>query len=83
MGDEEFVEEALTEDGMAYLIGRALANANEAFAKSLENKSDLFAAGRANAYRKALDILQSELGVSERYLENCGLDMNVARDYIG
>lgn len=83
MDDERFVEEALTEDGIAHIFARLIERANEALSESRNDENDLFAAGRAKAYFKMLDILQSEFRVSEQDLEKFGLDVNLLQNYAG
>ena len=48
--------DALTRDGIKYMIARLQENANEAVEESKENKDDAYCAGRKVAYYEMLDI---------------------------
>ena len=69
--------DALTREGIKYLIARLLENANEAVEESNKDKEDKFAAGRRLAYYEMLDILKSELDVRDQDLKEFGLDINL------
>lgn len=69
--------DALTKEGIKYMIARLLENANEAAEESKENKGDEFAAGRRLAYYEMLDILKSELDVRDQDLKEFGLDIDL------
>lgn len=69
--------DALTRDGIKYMIGRLLENANEAVIESKENKEDAYCAGRRVAYYEMLDILKTELDVREQDLKDFGLDIDL------
>ena len=69
--------DALTRDGIKYMIARLLENANEAAEESRENREDKFAAGRRVAYYEMLDILKSELDVREQDLKDFGLNIDL------
>ena len=69
--------DALTKEGIKFLIARLLENANEAVEKSNQDKNDKFAAGRRLAYYEMLDILKSELDVRDQDLKEFGLDINL------
>lgn len=69
--------DALTREGIKYMISRLLDNANEAAEESRENKDDQFAAGRRLAYYEMLDILKTELDIKEQDLKEFGLDINL------
>ena len=69
--------DALTKEGIKYMIARLLENANEAVEESKNNKEDQFAAGRRLAYYEMLDILKSELEVRDQDLKELGLDTNL------
>lgn len=69
--------DALTKEGIKFLIARLLDNANEAVEESNKNKEDQFAAGRRLAYYEMLDILKNELDVRDQDLKEFGLDINL------
>lgn len=68
---------ALTYEGIKYMIVRLLENASEAAEESRKNRGDEFAAGRKLAYYEMLDILKTELDVREQDLKELGLDINL------
>lgn len=69
--------DALTREGVKYMIARLLKNANEAIEESKENKDDAYCAGRKVAYYEMLDILKTELDVRDEDLKEYGLDINL------
>lgn len=69
--------DALTREGIKFLIARLLENANEAVEESKNNKDDQFAAGRRLAYYEMLDILKTELDIKEQDLKDLGIDVNL------
>lgn len=71
------MNDALTREGIKYMIARLLENATEAAEESKENKEDEFAAGRKVAYYEMLDILKTELDVRDADLKEFGLDVNL------
>lgn len=69
--------DALTKDGIKYMIARLLDNANEAAEESRKDSSDQFAAGRRLAYYEMLDILKTELEIRDQDLKELGLDTDL------
>lgn len=69
--------DALTKDGIKYMIARLLENANEAVEESAQNKKDPYCAGRKVAYYEMLDILRTELDVRDQDLKEFGLDIDL------
>lgn len=69
--------DALTRDGIKYIIARLLDNANDAVKQSRADRADKFAAGRRTAYYEMLDILQTELDVRDQDLKEFGLDVDL------
>lgn len=69
--------DALTRDGIKYMIARLLDNANDAVEQSKADRTDKFAAGRRTAYYEMLDILQTELDVRDQDLKEFGLDVDL------
>ena len=69
--------DALTREGIKYMIARLLENADEASKESSANKNDEFAAGRKVAYYEMLDVLKSELDVRDADLKEFGLDIDL------
>jgi hypothetical protein len=69
--------DALTYEGIKYMVARLLENASEAAEESKKNRDDEFAAGRKLAYYEMLDILKTELDVREQDLKEFGLDINL------
>lgn len=71
------MNDALTREGIKYMIARLLDNAKEAVEESEADKNDAFAAGKRLAYYEMLDILKSELDVRDADLKEFGLDINL------
>ena len=69
--------EKLTKEGIEYIIGRLLKNAQETVGEWKKDKSNLFYDGTALAYYEMLDIIKAELDIREQDLRECGLDINV------
>ena len=71
------MDDALTKDGIKYMIARLVENASEAAKESRADKSDMLAAGRRLAYYEMLGILRTELDVRGQDLREFGLDINL------
>lgn len=69
--------DALTREGIKYMVARLIENANEASEESKENKNNAFFAGRKLAYYEMLDILKTELDVRDQDLKEFGLDIDL------
>ena len=69
--------EKLTKEGIKYIIGRLLKNAQEAIGEWDKDKSNLFYDGKALAYYEMLDIIKTELDIREQDLKEFGLDVNL------
>lgn len=71
------MNEALTKEGIKYVVARLLENANEAVEESKADKENKFAAGRRLAYYEMLDILKTELDVRDQDLKELGLNIDL------
>ena len=69
--------EKLTKEGIEYIIGRLLKNAQETVGEWERDKSNLFYDGKALAYYEMLDIIKAELDIREQDLKEFGLDVNL------
>ena len=69
--------DALTEEGIKYMVSRLLENASEAAEESKKNKDDPYCAGRKVAYYEMLDILRTELDIRDQDLKEFGLDIDL------
>ena len=69
--------EKLTKEGIKYIIGRLLKNAQEAIGEWDKDKSNLFYDGKALAYYEMLDIIKAELDIREQDLKEFGLDVSL------
>ena len=69
--------EKLTKEGIKYIIGRLLKNAQEAIGEWDKDKSNLFYDGKALAYYEMLDIIKTELDIREQDLKEFGLDVSL------
>ena len=69
--------EKLTKEGIEYIIGRLLKNAQEAIGEREKDKGNLFYDGKALAYYEMLDIIKTELDIREQDLKEFGLDVNL------
>ncbi len=69
--------EKLTKEGIEYIIGRLLKNAQETVGEREKDKGNLFYDGKALAYYEMLDIIKAELDIREQDLKEFGLDVNL------
>ena len=69
--------EKLTKEGIEYIIGRLLKNAQETVGEWEKDKSKLFYDGKALAYYEMLDIIKAELDIREQDLKEFGLDVSL------
>ena len=69
--------EKLTKEGIEYIIGRLLKNAQETAVEWKKDKGNLFYDGKALAYYEMLDIIKAELDIREQDLKEFGLDVNL------
>ena len=69
--------EKLTKEGIEYIIGRLLKNAQETVGEWERDKSNLFYDGKALAYYEMLDIIKAELDIREQDLKEFVLDVNL------
>ena len=69
--------EKLTKEGIEYIIGRLLKNAQETVGEREKDKSNLFYDGKALAYYEMLDIIKAELDIREQDLKEFGLDVSL------
>lgn len=67
----------ITKESLQYIVARLLERAVEAVKESNEASQDDFAAGRRVAYYEMLDIIKSELLISDQELKDFGLDINL------
>ena len=74
--------DALTRDGIKYIVSRLLENAIEAAEEAKANKDDLYCTGRQVAYYEMLDILKTELCVRDQDLKEFGLDIDLENTII-
>ena len=65
--------EKLTKEGIEYIIGRLLKNAQETVGEWKKDKNNLFYDGKALAYYEMLDIIKAELDIREQDLREFGL----------
>ncbi len=71
--------EALTKDGIKYIIARLLERAKESALEIKENPENDFEAGRNMAYYEMLDILKTELEMRDEDLKTFGLNINLEK----
>ena len=69
--------EKLTKEGIEYIIGRLLKNAQETVGEWERDKSNLFYDGKALAYYEMPDIIKAELDIREQDLKEFVLDVNL------
>ncbi len=71
------VNDKFTKEGMEYIIGRLLKNAQETVDEWGKNKNNLFYDGKVLAYYEMLDIIKAELDIRNQDLKEFGLDINL------
>lgn len=72
----------LDEETLKYIIARLVERADEAMQEYINDKDNDFKNGRLLAYYKMLDILRTELDLSEQDLNEFGLDFDLEEKYL-
>ena len=72
----------LDEETLKYIIARLVERADEAMQKYINDKDNDFKNGRSLAYYEMLDILRTELDLSEQDLNEFGLDFDLEEKYL-
>ena len=71
----------MSREGVKYIIGRVIKNAEEAMVERKQDPENAFLHGRAQAFYETLDIIKSELTVREEDLKEYGLDVQLEKLY--
>ena len=71
----------LYEETLKYIIARLVERADEAMQEYINDKDNDFKNGRSLAYYEMLDILRTELDLSEQDLNEFGLDFDLEEKY--
>ena len=72
----------LDEETLKYIIARLVERADEAMQEYINDKDNDFKNGRSLAYYEMLDILRTELDLSEQDLNELGLDFDLEEKYL-
>lgn len=72
----------LDEETLKYIIARLVERADEAMQEYINDKDNDFKNGRSLAYYEMLDILRTELDLSEKDLNEFGLDFDLEEKYL-
>ncbi len=72
----------LDEETLKYIIARLVERADEAMQEYTNDKDNDFKNGRSLAYYEMLDILRTELDLSEQDLNEFGLDFDLEEKYL-
>lgn len=72
----------LDEETLKYIIARLVERADEAMQEYINDKDNDFKNGRLLAYYEMLDILRTELDLSEQDLNEFGLDFDLEEKYL-
>lgn len=72
----------LDEETLKYIIARLVERADEATQEYINDKDNDFKNGRSLAYYEMLDILRTELDLSEQDLNEFGLDFDLEEKYL-
>lgn len=72
----------LDEETLKYIIARLVERADEAMQEYINDKDNDFKNGRSLAYYEMLDILRTELDLSEQDLNEFGLDFDLEEKYL-
>lgn len=73
----------MNNDIFNHLMERLLSKADDALNTYQKDKSNEFYSGRVEAYYEVLDALKSELTVWDYDLDQCGLDFDLDKKYLG
>ena len=72
----------MSESEMQYIVLRLLERAKQASDKSKRDRTDMLQAGRSLAYYEMMDILKSELIVSDQDLKKYGLEIDLEKELV-
>lgn len=72
----------LDEETLKYIIARLVERADEAMQEYINDKDNDFKNRRSLAYYEMLDILRTELDLSEQDLNEFGLDFDLEEKYL-
>ena len=72
----------LDEETLKYIIARLVERADEAMQEYINDKDNDLKNGRSLAYYEMLDILRTELDLSEQDLNEFGLDFDLEEKYL-
>lgn len=72
----------LDEETLKYIIARLVERADEAMQEYINDKDNDFKNGQSLAYYEMLDILRTELDLSEQDLNEFGLDFDLEEKYL-
>ena len=70
------MKEALTEEGLAFIISRVLDNAKDAIEESKDSPNDEFVQGKRLAYYEILDTIRNELIIRDADLKSMLLELD-------
>ena len=76
------IDKNLDEETLKYIIARLVERADEAMQEYINDKDNDFKNGRSLAYYEMLDILRTELDLSEQDLNEFGLDFDLEEKYL-
>ena len=77
------MNDTLTVEGMKYIIGRLLKNAEDSIKEYDRSRGEerVFASGRKEAYYEMLNVLKTELDARGQDLEAFGLNVDLVKKY--
>lgn len=71
----------MSREGVKYIIGRVIENANDAMQNREKDPGNEYYAGMAQAFYETLDIIKNELAVRDEDLKDYGLDIPLEKKY--
>ena len=71
----------MSRDGVKYIIGRVIENADEAMEERKKNPESEYYAGMVQAFYETLDIIKNELIVRGENLAEYSLDRNLEESF--
>lgn len=71
------MNELLSKEGIAYIIGRVISNAQDAAEECKNDADNSFYQGKKLAYYEILDTIKNELDIRDQDLKDYGLDFTL------
>lgn len=71
----------MSRDGVKFIVGRVIENANDAMKEREKDPKNEYLAGKVQAFYETLDIIKNELSARDEDLKEYGLDIPLEQKY--